>query len=247
MNPSEAGLLSEAARHAVKAGGHATLPATAAAPRTIRLAGQDLIYDILPIAATKHAVKLQCEAHLASSVSLVLSHPGEQASVLPGSIPRPAPGASPMRAAAISFGVGQSLHVIEVDVAEGTVVTLPTQVVEVSMLHYATDLEALPPGTTLRSQASAAYGTAVSMRAVKTMRALMPLGLFTNLGNDDPWPGGLGSVPALSDTDGDDEGDVIEAPFLAALPANHDAGDQRGAYQNALDRVAVLLPAPGGA
>lgn len=240
MTRETTGLLAQAARAVVRAGGEVRLPALAATWRTFSVAGQVFPFDLVPAVQSsgKRSVDLQTEGHWAETATLVFSYETRNepmASVLVGTVPVPVADRFPRRhAALVRFGTGQATHAIEVDVAEGTALAVPTQSIEVTMLSYGAVFPTIPQvPPMLASMASAAYGAGGI--GVKTMDCLVPLGLFAL-----PGAGGAG-VPLPLLREADDE-IAVQAAFVAAMARPAAAGNTNTAFWAAVDRVLALVP-----
>ena len=238
MAHSETGLLAQAARDVVRAGGGATLPGRPGTWRTFTLAGQPFPYDLEPAqqSSGKRVVDLQTGGCHAEAVTLVFSYDPrrEVAESVGGAVPVPVARTHPRRhAAVVRFGNGQAIHAIELDVAEGMVVTIPTQSVEVTMLSYGAVFPNVPEPPRLRSFGSAAYGS--TGQSAKTTPCLVPLGLY-----ELPGAGAPGApLPQLADAS---DGNDVQQALTAAMARPSGAGDATEAYWSALARVLALVP-----
>lgn len=215
------------------------MPSRPAGWSTFTVAEQTFPYDLTPVVAQDRVIDLQTEGHESEAATLVFGYRtrerNEVTQVVDGPIPLPVPEAYPRRhAARVSFGVGQASHAVELDVAEGTAVTVPTQVVEVTMLSYSAVFPVIderPPA--LRSQASAAYGS--SGVGVKTMPCLVPLGLYVLPGVGLPGQ----ALPRLVDAS---DGADVDAAFGASMSRDSGASNPVEAYRAAVARVMALVP-----
>ena len=135
-------------------------------PQTTQDRGQFL--GVVPRVADRRVISLECDADMASGISLVFSYnAGVPAEASPGLTVREF-------AAVLEWGTGNGRHVIEIDIAEGTRVSLHTQTVDVSIVDYS-----LTPGPgtdywDVENAASVAYLPG-SKPAVKTQRVYLPL------------------------------------------------------------------------
>lgn len=218
------GLLASGADSPVRVGSRPTLPAGPAQMRTVPIAGTLVAYDIIPTMAQQRAVNLSTEAQHATTVALVCSYnSGTNTEIVASENPLlPRIGLPREHAAYISFGVGQALHTIEIDLVEGNTTSLPTQVAEVAIANYGT--HSSPQFShALDDAVSVAYRTSPAT-ATKTQRAMVPLGLF-RLALD-----GAGDLDAPQES----LANALARPIAAQTPP--------AAYAAAMRRIAAILP-----
>jgi len=232
-----AGLLGAARHHVVKAGGKTRLPRFAAKVVSLELGGVAVVFDVVPSIGSKRVIDLKTDGNLATTSTIVFSYvagvPGES-SASPSPIV-PLRGLPREHAGVIEFGNGQAVHRIEVDVTEGTAVAVPSQSLDVQIVQYTTSPESAPESLELESSASVGYGETHALAAVKTQRALVPLGgfeLFDGIVD-------AGPLPRLEQARTEDQALAVLASVLSrALVADRASA----AFDAALDRIFAVLP-----
>lgn len=213
------------------------MPRFAAEAVSLELGGVAIVYDVVPARSAKRVIDLEARGDFATTSTIVFSYVAgpEETSASPSPIPVPARGLPREHAGVIEFGNGQAIHAVEVDVSEGTAVAIPSRSLDVQIVQYTLRPPTVPPGVELESSASVAYEEAAAHGAVKTQRALVPLGGFELLaGVVDAGPLPLLELAATLPQ--------AQAALAAALSRHLLAADASAAFQAALDRVFASLP-----
>lgn len=126
--------------------------------------------DVRPKTLDRRPVTLETDPDAASGMSLVFSYNanggGEQVGLEPTAVRE--------FAALLEWGTGNGRHVLEMDIAEGTRVTLHTQTVNVSILDYSLRPSPEAPYWRLENSASSSYLPGAKP-AVKTQRVFRPI------------------------------------------------------------------------
>lgn len=174
--------------------------------------------DVRPKLLDRRPVSLETDADVASGISLVFSYNpnagGEQFGLEPATVRE--------FAAFLEWGTGNGRHVLELDIAEGTRVTLHTQTVNVLILDYSLRPSPETPYWRLENAASSSYLPGAKP-AVKTQRAYRP-NLFGTGGSRVALPPAEMAVRlARASAAGTVPGLFVTEVFPASLPVGEEA------------------------
>lgn len=170
----DTGVLNQARRHSSTAAGNRARTSGVSWPLTNKVQVGDFILlldPVTPLPLDNRPIRLSCDAFAASAVTVCLGeviNPGELS---------PPEDAGKLVYASITFGTGNGLQTVEVDVAVGTRITLPTQSVEVMFFDEtprpSLNGDPVPPYHELEVSANVAY-FAAGVPAVRTQQAWSP-------------------------------------------------------------------------